>query len=876
MAISKVEIFGGQLDGAVLENAASEATLRELLAAVKKLDKSVGSSARGGGAGGGGGGGGGQSGAGAAGAALASGGILGKAMDGVANQIGNVVGVAGSFAGMLIAGETKLSKYTQVINNQIVKELPLVGKYLGFFGDGITYAVGVFEEWNDFLRESSKTGASFNNSIIEMRQAANSAYLDLDEMVSLIRKHNKDLPAFGGTVTSGIKILSSYSENLIKEGGLARDTLLQMGYTTKDVNEALATYMSTTMKSGMKQMKSANEVASSFIAYQLHVDKLTKLTGKNAEQIEQEVAATKQDAAFQLKMNMLGEDERAKMDLALKEFTARYGDAGRQLFQSLFFGLAPQTEAGQNLAVQMPHLISEMQKTISSAKNTAMNVNSFAEALDNTMIDSILNAAREYKSSESFINAMSASPGLSDLYSSITPILSQLTNYGDVSKLSREQLLQMYKNAKTEQGARDGVTKTINDVNLAFKEMKKNFLDALLPGLQSLSDSLKGQNLGEKFRQLGEDLGSLITRHMPAAIKFFEYMGSENGRTYLFNELKYFFKTMGVYLDYGFKQIFTPKFLEGVLGLDDTARDEELKRLTEEHRRLQDELGVKPLSTYILPSTDKTTGLPKEEVTPPSTAGGKVTDQRKQIAEDLKKKGVKLLNPVGKDSAGKYGITSRVGQRTRNGKTETHFGEDIATPIGTPLYADQSGTLYFRHQKAAKNGRSAGLYIEIHNPETGLVSRFMHLDPRTAEIANSLQGKKVEAGAQIGYTGNTGIGTGPHLHYELRYGNKVLNPSDFHGVTNTGKYFGGTMSSGNLFQDFGKGTPAELHNVEAVMTPEQMNTMMTSSQPGADFSDAVSMLNANIQQLVSLTKQRMMLNERQLTTVERLSGNLFA
>ena len=850
MAISKVEIFGGQLDGAVLENAASEATLRELLAAIKKLDKSVESAARGGpGASAAN-----QSGAGAAGAALSSGGILGKAMDGVANQIGNVIGVAGSFAGMLIAGETKLSKYTQVLNNQIIKELPLVGKYLGFFGDGITYAIGVFEEWNDFLRESSKTGASFNNSIIEMRQAANSAYLDLDEMVSIIRKHNKNLPAFGGTVTSGIKLLSLYSETLIEEGGLARDTLLQMGYNTKDVNEALASYMSTTMKSGMRQMKSANEVASSFIAYQLHVDKLTKLTGKNAEQIEQEVAATKQDAAYQLKMNMLGEDERAKMDLALKEFTARYGDAGRQLFQSLFFGLAPQTEAGQNLAVQMPHLINEMQRTISSAKNTAMNVNSFAEALDNTMIDSILNAAREYKSAESFISAMSAgTPGLSDLYSSITPILSQLTNYGDVSKLSREQLLQMYKNAKTEQGARDGVTKTVNDINLAFKEMKKNFLDALLPGLQSLSDSLKGQNLGEKFRQLGEDLGTLVTRYMPAAIKFFEYMGSENGRTYFFNEIKYFFNAMGIYLDYGFKQIFTPKFLEGLLGLDDKDRDKDLEALAAEHKRIQDELGVKPLSTYVLPAPDKKTEGPKDEKKPaatydiPGQAGQRISqhkdifsttygnfDQFDKLDENFQRQIIAAAKQYHASTGKKFQLTD--GFRTREQQAAAYRAKPgLAAPPG-----------YSKHEK--------GLALDASSEALNWLAN--NINPATGKS----------------YLESFGLHR-PVLHKGETW---HVEPIPRKNTGDTKKYFGGTMSSGNLFQDFGKGTSAELHNIEAVMTPDQMNTMMKSSQPDSNFSDAVSSLNTNIQQLISLTKQRMMLNERQLTTVERLSGNLFA
>ena len=91
------------------------------------------------------------------------------------------------------------------------------------------------------------------------------------------------------------------------------------------------------------------------------------------------------------------------------------------------------------------------------------------------------------------------------------------------------------------------------------------------------------------------------------------------------------------------------------------------------------------------------------------------------------------------------------------GKVQAHKGTDWAVPVGTPVKAPADGVVV----KAVRKHRMAGNYIEIRNGRK-YVTRYLHLDSMKVKV-----GDKVSKGQVIGKTGNTGLSTGPHLHYEL-------------------------------------------------------------------------------------------------------------
>lgn len=115
-------------------------------------------------------------------------------------------------------------------------------------------------------------------------------------------------------------------------------------------------------------------------------------------------------------------------------------------------------------------------------------------------------------------------------------------------------------------------------------------------------------------------------------------------------------------------------------------------------------------------------------------------------------------------------VTSGFAWRTSpfTGKREFHKGMDISAPRGTPVYAPARGSVTF----TGRDG-SYGLSIRLkHN--ASLSTRFAHLH----RIAIK-SGKTVTRGELIGYVGNTGRSTGPHLHYEVRLNGVPVNPKRY-------------------------------------------------------------------------------------------------
>jgi len=102
------------------------------------------------------------------------------------------------------------------------------------------------------------------------------------------------------------------------------------------------------------------------------------------------------------------------------------------------------------------------------------------------------------------------------------------------------------------------------------------------------------------------------------------------------------------------------------------------------------------------------------------------------------------------------------------GRPDFHPGIDISTPIGTKVVAPADGIVL----SCAQQGGYGNAIIIDHG--YGVVSRYGHL-----EGFNVRPGQKVRRGEVIGFVGNTGRSTGPHLHYEVWVREQAQNPIHF-------------------------------------------------------------------------------------------------
>lgn len=100
---------------------------------------------------------------------------------------------------------------------------------------------------------------------------------------------------------------------------------------------------------------------------------------------------------------------------------------------------------------------------------------------------------------------------------------------------------------------------------------------------------------------------------------------------------------------------------------------------------------------------------------------------------------------------------------------EFHPGIDLKAKRGTPIKAPANGVVEF----AAHHKRGYGKLI-ILDHSFGFQTRYAHL--KKILVKN---GQFIKKGDVIGHVGNTGLSTGPHLHYEVRFIGRLLNPINF-------------------------------------------------------------------------------------------------
>ena len=117
------------------------------------------------------------------------------------------------------------------------------------------------------------------------------------------------------------------------------------------------------------------------------------------------------------------------------------------------------------------------------------------------------------------------------------------------------------------------------------------------------------------------------------------------------------------------------------------------------------------------------------------------------------------VNPVKTNT-----INSHYGYRKTFGRM--HYGVDLKAAIGDTIRSSFEGKVRI----ARFNRDGYGFYVIIRHPN-GIETLYGHLSKFLVK-----QNQYVKAGQPIALSGNTGRSTGPHLHYEMRYMGRAMNP----------------------------------------------------------------------------------------------------
>lgn len=131
---------------------------------------------------------------------------------------------------------------------------------------------------------------------------------------------------------------------------------------------------------------------------------------------------------------------------------------------------------------------------------------------------------------------------------------------------------------------------------------------------------------------------------------------------------------------------------------------------------------------------------------------------------------VPAISPVVPDRT-VYRISSSFGYRSDpfTGRRKLHTGIDFAIPVGSPVYSTGDGVV----DKVKYSRTGYGNYIIVDHG-FGYMTRYAHLNSISVN-----PGDRVVRGDLLGESGNSGRSSGPHLHYEVMYMGKYVNPYNY-------------------------------------------------------------------------------------------------
>ncbi len=152
----------------------------------------------------------------------------------------------------------------------------------------------------------------------------------------------------------------------------------------------------------------------------------------------------------------------------------------------------------------------------------------------------------------------------------------------------------------------------------------------------------------------------------------------------------------------------------------------------------------------------------------------KSLDEIIELAKDREKMfaSIPSIKPVKEDKLNKsMRLMSGFGRRLHpiHKVIKMHQGIDFSAPIGTPIQVTGDGKVTLVKHKR----RGYGKYVVVDHGY-GYKTLYAHMSAIDVRV-----GQKVKKGQMIGKIGNTGTSTAPHLHYEVRYKGKPINPIHF-------------------------------------------------------------------------------------------------
>ena len=204
--------------------------------------------------------------------------------------------------------------------------IPVVG---GTLASVFGAVAGASEKLLAAYQQSASVGVTFNGSINSMVNAASGAGLTFDQFSKIISTNGESLALLGGTSERGAKIFAEAGKQI--RNSRVGTELLALGYSTEQVNSGMAGYLGMMSRTGAAQGKSTAELAKGAGQYLKELDGLSKLTGQSREALQKEQEARLKDAQFRAMLVGKTAEEQANIQALMSAIPEEHKEAFKDM-----------------------------------------------------------------------------------------------------------------------------------------------------------------------------------------------------------------------------------------------------------------------------------------------------------------------------------------------------------------------------------------------------------------------------------------------------------------------------------------------------------------------------------------------------------------
>ena len=881
---TQVELISEALGNSTLSGAATEATLQDLLKAMNEYQQAQAELAK-------------------------NAGIFNQALNVIKAPIRSVErGIKGvtapltGFVNNLNQGRYSFSDFAGHMNNTVIKHVPIVGGILGSFVGVITSGSRILESWDRGARSVSPLGASFGNDMLEFRSQAAAARLSVDEFGQFVTRNIDKFNTLGATTDRGLIAYRSFIHGILDSGSNVRTELTRMGYTTRDINEVAVEFLSLTQRSLQINGRFSDGAAEGMLEYAKRQTMLQRLLGDKNRQQDAGAQELMRNNIMMINLNRITDRTvRGNIIMGAEELTRLWGPGINTIFGGLFGLGSTLDQSGNTLRLLFPASERMVQRVLDLSR-TATTPAEMTAAMDDLLVDGIYNAARSAGGINNLLSSIASGESeLTDLYRTITPILTNIEQFGEGSELSRDKIREALQKARMESGFTDSLTALIRSFTVMAQQFSTGLLDGLLAGLQTLDLGLSQTNLAQNMERLGAWTANWLENAWKNISEFLQHARSPEGRTYMarmmgiwYNNYKDRFRLA---LEYGISQLLGGAGAARVFGAMMPGFQYRSQEEYEAGQRIIRTRAVMQtaLQNYTLGGGVDFQSVPEGYSAPAGAQvnfdflGGFSGTNDLATQQDLSYGGMtKGADGVWRaESMGGLGVMDFFASIFGDGFRARAVESDIIRMLEARAYLQSSvntggntnlAPVFYNDTYALANKKYADYFQNILMYLTGFgvpINNISIFDPASTrsyasvgasmsinngmDILNALTlaGGEQAANDFVAYLRRIGyIGERDDLEILrggiVSAGRRTGNPDGPHTDPNQFR-FGTLGQTGQLFKDFGRGTPAVLHGNEAVVTKDQMSNLVSTSNQ-IPIKNLVVSLNTHINSLIDITR----------------------